>query len=334
MKKLFILIVFTFLPAALCAADAGSRAAYSRIGFVGAKYAATGGCGSVLADDVYSIYWNPAGLVSLKNRETLTSEDIEAKARAGEANRITEEELLRFSEPDGETAPVQIGLSASLLDKNMQAYFAGAAFGLLGGVFGAGALGVVSPGVETYDETGGYLGKEYNLGAAAYFSYGLNIGLVSIGVTIKTLYEKIADYRYLGGALDGGVQVFALPFLKLAFMAQDIGVGLAPVNHRDDLNKSYDWGMPSFKVSGLITNNGGFGFALEVVKKLEQRKVGFGFGIQYDIGKYFTVAGGMRDMQFSAGAAVKFWLLDISYAFAFDNMDGGVNHVLSASIIF
>ena len=60
------------------AENAGSRGSYSRAGWAGARYTAAGMTGEVLSDDVFAIYWNPAGLSELKKKR-LTETEIREK---------------------------------------------------------------------------------------------------------------------------------------------------------------------------------------------------------------------------------------------------------------
>ncbi len=100
----------------LAAQDAGSRAVFTRSGWVGARYIAMGKAAEAIADDVYAIYWNPAGLVDLRDRQTLSPDEIREKARKGDIKGISEQDLIRFSD-EGNTRPfVQAGVSASMLD--------------------------------------------------------------------------------------------------------------------------------------------------------------------------------------------------------------------------
>lgn len=71
---------FTGLPAVICAGAVGSNAgtassAFLKIG-VGARSAAMGEAFAGVADDVSALYWNPAGLARLENREMTFSHNI------------------------------------------------------------------------------------------------------------------------------------------------------------------------------------------------------------------------------------------------------------------
>lgn len=342
MKRIFIFAAaISVLPQGISAAsDAGSRASYLRGNLAGARYVAMGQCGEALADDVYSIYWNPAGLVRLKARTRLTPEEILDRARAGEANRITENELLSFSEPASEGNAVQVGLSGAMLDVDRNAFFGGAAFGLFGGVAGVGINSTISTKSESYyayDENNRPLGRRGNTvyaGSAAYLSYGFGLGITSFGFSLKGLYERIANYSYAGAGLDAGVQVSVLSFLRFGAVIQDMGTGLVPVNGGSELKKKYDLAMPSFRISGLITNDAEFTLVFGMNKKFEQDKLTFCFGVQYDVWKYLSLAAGINGVNFSAGATIKIRKFELSYAFVFDGIDDGANHVLSASMLF
>ena len=334
--KIFLLMAFWFaLCAHVFADEAGSRASYTRGGWAGARYVAAGQCGVVLADDVYSIYWNPAGLSELKSTKKAISEDIFERARSGNVQSITEEELLNFSKPASEMNVVDIGISGAMLDVDRNVLFAGCAFGLFDGVIGFGAYNISSFDIPSYDESGTSTGKSNYSGSVGYISYGISLGAAAIGVSVKGLYERIGEYSYAGVGLDAGSQIFVLPFLKLGFAAYDLGAGLKPLD--DDggnLENKYDLGYPSFRINAAAISEIGFTISFGLVKKLEQSDYFFTFGVQYDVKKFLSIYAGMCDSEFSAGLAVKAFNCEISYAFVFDNINGGANNVVSASIFF
>ncbi|HDP79657.1 MAG TPA: hypothetical protein ENN21_02305, partial [Spirochaetes bacterium] len=137
--------------------DAGSRASFTRGGWVGARYVGMGKAAEVTANDVFAIYWNPAGLSSLKARETLSQDEVSEKARRGEIKDITEKDLIRFSEEGSEKNFLQVGVSACMLDIEREAGFFGAAFNLFKGVGGAGVYTIQSRDIESRDESGAFV---------------------------------------------------------------------------------------------------------------------------------------------------------------------------------
>lgn len=328
------LVLLTLPQSPLFADGAGSRASYTRGGWVGPRYVAMGKCGAVLADDVYSIYWNPAGLAELKNKKKADSDDIINKAKTGHIDRITEKDLLSFSEPASEQNVVHVGVSGAMLDVERNAVFAGAAFGLFKGVIGIGGYSIMSFDIESYNDSGQRLSDTSYVGSTGYISYGWSIGIASVGFSFKGLYEKIGDYNYAGAGVDIGAQTFVLPFLKVGFTVYDLGTGLTPVNGGSDLDKNYDFGRPSFRINTAIITDLGFTFVVGVMKKIEQDKYFTSFGIQYDAADLLTLYAGMDDTNFSAGVSLNVFSIDISYALAFDKIDNGVNNIVAVSMLF
>ena len=334
--KTFLSFVFGF---AFCvsafASEAGSRASYTRGGWAGARYAATGQNGAVLADDVFSIYWNPAGLSELKSKKQPAYDDIFERARSGKVQGITEEELINFSKPASEMSVFDIGVSGAMLDVDRNVLFAGCAFGLLDGVIGFGAYSISSFSIPTYDESGAPTGKSNYSGSAGYISYGLSLGVASIGLSVKGLYERIGEYSYAGVGLDAGSQIFVLPFLKVGLAAYDIGTGLKPLDNKDGyLENKYDFGSPSFRINVAFISDIGFTLSVGFMKKLEQSDYLLSCGVQYDVKRFLSVYAGMCDSEFSTGVGIKISNFEISYAFVFDGIDGGANNVISASFFF
>jgi hypothetical protein len=316
------------------AANAGSRASYTRGGWAGGRYVAMGRTGEVMADDVYSIYWNPAGLASLKDRNRVSSEDIMEKARKGKSDQISEKDLLDFSESGSGRTVVDIGLSAAMLDVERNAAFTGAAFSLFSGVAGIGLYSIMSTGIDAYDDSGAAQGSTSYSGSVAYLSYGWDMGVASLGFSLKALYEKIDDYRYMGLGSDAGVQVFVLPFLKVGFLFQDMGTGMTPAGSQKDVENRYDLAMPSLRLGAALISDTGLTFAVSVVRKIEQDVYTLSGGVQYEVSRQMSLQMGASDSCFSAGISLRVWNVSMSYAFSFDNVDNGADNVISLSVLF
>ena len=297
------------------ASGAGSRAAYIRGGWVGADYVAMGRTAEVLCDDVYSTT-KPAGSPSANAGHQEGDRD---KAEKGRVDDISEDDLIRFSEEE-KSFSVQLGVTGALLDEDRTTGFVGAAINLPVGVFGIGAYTIVSTGIDRRDYSGVKTGELTYAGSACYLSYGVSLGVASLGVTAKGLWEKLGNTNYVGGGVDIGTQVYVLPFLKIGFVVQDLGAGLYPVEQRYGVRKTYDLGYPTLRLGiALITNRN---FTLSVS------------GIRYDIVKYVSIFLGMQDLAFSTGAAIHVSQFDVSYAFTIDNINYGYNHVVSMQLLF
>lgn len=319
---------------ALYADGAGSRGSFTRGGWAGGRYVAMGGTGEVTADDVYAIYWNPAGLVALQNRKRLSAEEIKEKARKGDVDAIPEEDLLNFSEDTYDRSVYQVGASASILEYDRQAAFGGFACDMFGGIFGVGMYSIMSTGIQGYDSTGNPTTKVNYIAAEPIVSYGYGFGLVRVGGSIKGLFEHIGNVDYTGCGFDLGTQVDLLPFLRLGFMLQDIGSGLFPVKKEGGVSRRYDLLSPSMKLGLSIASDSGISFAIGIVKKLEQNDFGIHAGVQYQVVRFMQVYLGVNGECFSTGVTLRFLNIGVSYAIAMDKIGDGYNNTLSFSMLF
>ena len=196
---IFFLCLAAFRAQALHAGDAGSRASFTRGGWVGAGYVGMGKAGEIITNDVFSIYWNPAGLSELKGKKQLTEKEIRDKASKGKAGDISESDLIRFTDDSAEKSVVQVGASAGKLDIERDVGFSGIAFSFLNGVLGMGIYSIQSKGIEERDASGNLLSTNLKYsGSTAFLSYGWSSGISSIGLSLKGLYEKIGDTEYAG----------------------------------------------------------------------------------------------------------------------------------------
>ncbi len=120
--SIFMILI---MQAGVIAADGtgSSRAVFTRSGWIGARYVGLGMAAEVLVNDIYAIYWNPAGISELRGQKRMTLDEIKDKARSGEADKITEEDLLRFSEDEKEKPIFQIGMTGAILDLDRNAAF-------------------------------------------------------------------------------------------------------------------------------------------------------------------------------------------------------------------
>ncbi len=334
--SVFLCLSFTILAAAELAAEeasAGSRASFTRGGWVGSRYLATGMTGEVLADDVYSIYWNPSGLTELRGREGLTAEEIKTKATQGRVDQINENDLLNISDADEDRTFVQVGISGTKLDFDREAAFFGVAFSLPEDAFGFGIYTIFSDEIDSYDLNGYYRGDLYYIGTSGLFSYARQMGIVSLGFSAKCLYEKIGHTQYIGAGLDIGTQIYALPFIKIGFVIQDIGVGLYPIESYYGIRKKYDFGFPTLRL-GIAFVSKSFSLAFSGIKNLEQDIFNWGLGVEYRPWRFVTFYLGLRDLLFSAGLSLHVIVVDMSYAFTFDAIDDGYNHMVSVKLTF
>lgn len=334
--RIFIIfsIISLFSLSNVFAMGGGSRATYTRSGWVGARYVGMGMAAEVLVNDIFAIYWNPAGISELRGQKRLNISEIKEKARSGRADKISEEDLLNFSEDSQKNAFFQIGMSGAILDVERNAAFMGIAFDVVKGIMGIGVYSIFSVGIQGRDELGNAT-KEYDyVGSVCYFSYGLSFGVSSIGVSLKVLYELVGDMSYMGVGTDLGAQVYILPFLKVGFVIQDLGTGLHPVEEKNGVEQKYDVSYPTLKLGIAMSSDAGISVALSGVKKLEQEDYGFRIGLEYEIVKYFAIRIGLNNDSFTTGFTVEYNNWSMSYAFILDIVDYGYDNIISMMLMF
>ena len=313
--------------------NAGGRGSFLHGGWAGARYIASGMTGEVMADDVFAIYWNPAGLSELLTKKNLTEEQITDRAREGNVSDISEEDLLNFSEAGVKKMFFSIGISASRLDAERDALFSGVAFNAFNGVFGIGLYTIMSNDIETRDSEGNLTGHADYSGSAGYVSYSFSGDIFSFGVTLKGIHERIGDSMYAGAGTDIGIQVYLLPFLKTGFIVRDAGSFLRPYNAPDSETR-YDFIKPQIKGGLLFMTDSGIRFSLCVSKKLEQDQFEYGAGVEYTLGKYLVINGGLDNSFFTAGLKLKASGYSCSYALSLDRIDNGYNNTVSLGMFF
>ncbi len=313
--------------------DAGGRAAFTRGGWAGARYVAMGKAAEAVADDVFAIYWNPAGLYELKARESASRDQLEKKIEKGDISDIDEKDLVRFSEEESSRQFFQIGVSAASLDIEREAGFAGAAFKLFKGIAGAGVYTIQSRGIEARDEFGNYIQKLSYSGSEGYLSYGWSTGVATMGVSLKGLREQIGESIYYGSGFDLGAAVDLLPFLRVGFVVKDLGTNI--YNYRDEGSalERLDFGNPSMRLSIALVNVRDFTIAVSGVKKLEQQDYEMNAGLEYAVSRALTIYLGLNDSRFASGINLNFGRTAVSYAFCVDKVDLGYNNIVSITLI-
>jgi hypothetical protein len=305
----------------------GNRGSYTRGGFCGAKYIAFGNAGEADADDLYSMYWNPAGLVSLVGVDTKNPDEIRSKAEKGDVTGLTDKDLEQYG--SSRDSSFHLGVSGSSISIDRTAAFGGVAFAYDSGAFGAGVYSLYSGGIEEYDTSGNKTGTGTYNGSEAFLSYAHTIDKSSIGFSLKGLHETISNTSYAGAACDIGVKTSPLPFMKIGFVAQDLGIGLYPVSGKD-LEKKYDTGSPTLRSSVLFeSRSAGVTVAAGAVRHIEQKTFLFTAGIRYVPTRTVLLSLGFFDKTFSVGAGMKVWKMEFWYAFSYDRIGMGYNNSVS-----
>lgn len=332
-KLCAVLLLPAVLSVSAYADNSGGRGVYLHGGWAGARYVASGMTGEVLADDVFAIYWNPAGLAELETKKKLTAKEITDNASSGRLSDITEDDLMNFSEDGTEESFFAIAASASTLDIDRDALFSGLAFSAFGGVFGAGFYTIISGDIETRDSSGNLTGSTDYSGSAAYLSYAVSGDIFSFGITLKGLHEAIGESSYAGAGADIGIMVYPLPFLRAGIMVRDAGSFLYPYDAPDS-DSRFDFIKPQIKGGILFISDSGLRFSVCGSKKLEQNSFGYGIGVEYLFGENMRINAGIDNDFFTGGVTFIIWEMEFSYAFSFDRVDSGYNNTVSFGLFF
>ncbi|HUW22516.1 MAG TPA: PorV/PorQ family protein [bacterium] len=198
---IFILLSIGFsLPACFAKGRGTTGANFLKID-VGARPLGMGGAFVAVADDVNTIWWNPAGVATTKRKEvTLMHNEM------GEDIRY---QFMAYNQPVGKLRGGLGGSISYLSVSNIQGYSPG---------------GIKTKKLSTYD-----------LGIS--LCYGLRIiPSVSGGVNFKFIAEKLADRKASTYALDiGGLWKTPVSGLRLGFNIQNLGGGLKFIQERSSL---------------------------------------------------------------------------------------------------
>ncbi|HQE60219.1 MAG TPA: hypothetical protein PLA54_13605, partial [Spirochaetota bacterium] len=114
MKKI-IIITAVLICSDVYSTGLGVRGAFTRNCFIGSEYIASGRSCESYSDDVYSVYWNPAGLISIYNKKNLTADEIRKKADKGEIEDISEDDIRKMDD-NSRKGFLQLGFTASSID--------------------------------------------------------------------------------------------------------------------------------------------------------------------------------------------------------------------------
>ncbi len=274
------LCVFTGLPSVAHGSGISSNAGTASSAFLkigsGARPAAMGGAFAGVADDVNALYWNPAGIARLQNREMTFSHNIWLED--------TSYEYLGVVQP---------------LDNY---------------VMGAGV---------SYFNIGTMDGWDVNNAPTGNFSarsiaFALSVGRVmndklSLGLTLKTVHEKIETESASAFAADAGGMYKLGDDSSIAFVVQNLGTGVKFVKESA--------GLPvNIKIGGahrLLQNN--------LILSLDFNKysdTGFrgDFGAEYRLAETLALrlgynSGNDMGSGLTAGFGFRISSLNVDYAF-------------------
>lgn len=316
---LFIAFLLTMNGMAKEVGRGGMAGSFLRMG-IGARPMGMGGGSAALADDGYTVYYNPAGLVYLKDRWITSSIHQMALDRQlfylGYASSIGSE---------SESNP-----------------------GLLKGGFGMGWLGSGVTNIDSRDANGVHQGMLSHNEHCFYFSFALNPNpKFAFGISGKILYNRFPGLAQDGSAFssrgfgfDFGAVVRPVDFFTFGITLRDVRA-----RYTWDSQKLYEQGIqvndyfPKVLQTGIVYRSQSNKLVIHLdYKKVADVEGEVLFGGEYQVISRFCLRTGMdgADPTFGFGYCGRFLSADyqIDYAFVSDPIAPGNNHVMSCGFLF
>ena len=286
MKKIIavVIILNIFISQKIFAKDPGTTSAqFLKLG-VGARAISMGKAYASLANDVNSIYWNPAGIKSLYT--------------------------------------VQISAMHAIWIENI--YYSNIAFSksIFSGQAAMGIKYLSSGKIKSYDNNGTEVGNYSAYDLAVTIGYARDIKTLSTGLSIKLLNSKIDDEMALGWGIDAGIQGGYHLFqkrIRYGIALKNLGIGLKFNKIRDPLPAVLCTGLSSAFLNNTILAS--FDINIPFDNSLYSA---FGIEYKKDIGQIsLKLRGGfntknLSDLDFvsslSAGLGISYDSWNIDYA--------------------
>ena len=232
----------------------GQPGAFLRMG-MGTESLSMGNAYSVAVSDPNSIYWNPAGLVTVRQLSILgTSMDLPWDRKGKQ---------IAISGPAG-------------------------AFGS----WGAGWIHLGVADIEARDVTGRLNGYFSNMESAYYLSYGFNLHpTVHLGVSLKYLRQTMQDNAANGFGIDFGLKSQIHPALCVGMAIKDLS---SQVRWNTDRKTTETFPLSVYAGLFVKKENIPLGLALEYHKVHNQVK-SLHAGVQYCLGNVLRLSAGYDD---------------------------------------
>lgn len=290
-------ILFFFCSCSLFADDIGmakSSMPYLKKG-VGARPSGMGNAFVAIADDATATYWNPAGLGVPDPDEVQVSS--------------------MFSK-------ISFDRTYGFLSVTQQLKEDWGSFGISWYHFRIGQI-------ESRDEDGNQLLNIDNLENTVIVSYGKNIGYnLNAGMNIKYYDQRLGGYKAWGIGSDFGILFQIFSFTRFGITVQDLNTGLLwNTGKRDLILPTFRFGVMQYFIYEV------FLLSFDIEQTLKQKIITH-IGSEYWINEYFAVRSGLNDLNFSAGASLKYGHYQFDYSWTLDNNALGDMHRFSLLAYF
>ena len=206
-KILFLFLFFYISTPEITAAEFDTKAGTTGASFlkmgVGARPVALGESFVAVADDVNSLYWNPAGIGQIKSSELMLMHNVWLEKMSYE--------YIGFVVPFETSA---IGISAGYLN--------------IGELEGRDVDDNITNNFTAYDM---FVGVTYSQRIEVESE---EEGRLLIGITVKSIQEKIEEANAMGFGADAGLLFLADENWTIGAMVQNLGTGIKFINERDN----------------------------------------------------------------------------------------------------
>ena len=301
-NKHFILpvIILGLLMTAFVYAEEGKggyAGAFLQIG-VGTRALGMGGAFTAIADDGTAIYWNPAGLSQLDEKEVVGMYSFLSLDR--------HHNFVSFSYPAEDV-----------------------------GTFSLSWLNFGVSKIDGRDQSGNPTGDFSDNEMAFQLAYGRKFtSMISIGLGYKYLNHSLADYKAHGFGFDIGVMINATDMIAVGFAIQDIGSKLkwdTESDHEDEIPMTMRGGAAISPPTLPLK------LAIDLEKNTEQ-DAEIHFGAEYQLMDIIGLRAGYHEeicAGVSFHLPIDFGKLQVDYVLTPDsNLDEGATHRIGLAIQF
>lgn len=293
-----ITVMLSFmLPLTLRADDGGGQpGAFLRLG-IGAKAMAMGRAFTAIANDVSTLYWNPAGMGQMQYKEFM-----------GYYSALSMERRYNF-----------VGFAIPTEDY---------------GTFGAGWINIGISDIEARDISGRATGYFSNAENAFMFSWGMKVYKdLQAGASIKYLTHQLQDYQSTGVGLDIGFLYTLTDYFSIGLTIQDMATRVK-WDTDSNLTESFP-AMTRFGVA-VKPPNLPMTIGLDLVN-IQNESTTFHGGIEYRFFKNAGLRVGLDHSRLSAGAFFAFpiggGMFQTGYSYGESPIDKSNVHNIAISIV-
>jgi hypothetical protein len=276
-----------------------TTAEFLKIG-VGPRAAALGSAYTAVADDAYSLYWNPAGLTRIRKAE--------AVFQANNFFQGIDQHYIALGYRWDKSGVFGISLNALQVADIPRTTVSGA--------------GVVTR-TGTFDAS--------DIALSAGFARDLNAWL-SAGGAVKWIRSSIASYSADGYAADAGIQVRPASFLSFGASVQNLGTKMKFVRDEDPLPLLYRFGAAGYifsdkslvvtadisqSVADILIFGAGCEYTITAMRNRYSFRMGY-TSANVDVGRSLTFGFGLRFARYMGFdyAFVPFGLLGNSHRYS------------------